>query len=280
MIVYPNCKINLGLKVLNQRDDGFHNIESVIVPVPLYDALEIMENKKQVKAVIDFSISGASVEGELNTNLCVKAYTLLDQDFKLPPVNMHLHKIIPMGAGLGGGSSDGAFTLVLLNQIFGLGIKPLHLKKYALKLGSDCPFFIENAPSMVGGRGEKIKKIAPELEGLHIVIIYPGIHISTALAYKNLQKTVYKDPLQELPDWNIKIWQKKLKNDFEPYAFAKYPLLKKLKEALYSKGAVYASMSGSGSAIYGLFDAKIKIPKAWEKYFTFQTSIGNERLKV
>ena len=272
MLTYPNCKINIGLRVMDKRKDGYHNLESVMVPVPLYDALEIIENKNTTRTKVSFGSSGLDIPGELNNNLCFKAYTILDKVLDIPPIKMQLHKVIPMGAGLGGGSSDGAFALTLLNELFSLKLNNTQLKKYALQLGSDCPFFMNNTPAFVSGRGEKMKKINLDLNGLHLIIIYPGIHISTAEAFKSILPNSNDYPLVELPNLKMNSWKKKIENDFEAYAFAKYPLLEKIKEDLYKKGALYASMSGSGSALFGLFEEKIRIPKGWEKFFVFQGS--------
>ncbi len=273
MIVYPNCKINIGLKVLNKRKDGFHNLESVFLPVNWCDALEIIENKKPSTSKVIFTSTGLPIKGDNQNNLCVKAYHLLDEEFNLPPIKMHLHKIIPMGAGLGGGSSDGAFTLKLLNELFSLKLTTAQLKSRAAKLGSDCPFFIKNKPAFVSGRGEKIKEIGLNLEGKQIVIVHPQLHIGTAEAFQNITRRPYKFELNNLPDWKIKTWQKKVENDFEGYAFRSYPVLEKIKKSMYEKGAIYASMSGSGSAIYGIFEDKIKIPAGWKKYSVFQTEL-------
>ncbi len=273
MITYPNSKINLGLKVLEKRKDGFHHLESVFLPVPWCDALEIIENKKVTSEKVVFSSSGLTIEGGIDNNLCVKAYHLLDAEFSLPPIKMHLHKIIPMGAGLGGGSSDGAFTLKLLNDLFHLKLSTTQLKKQAAKLGSDCSFFIHNTPSFATGRGEKLKSIRLPLSGVHLVILHPPIHINTTEAFKHILRSPYQYSLTALPDWNHKTWQKRIQNDFEGYAFSRYPSLRILKEELYRKGAFYASMSGSGSAIYGLFDSKIKIATSWNNLSVFQTTL-------
>ncbi len=273
MITYPNCKINLGLKILEKRKDGFHNLESVFLPVPWYDALEIIENKKKSSQKAVFTSTGLSIEGDKESNLCVKAYNLLDDIYTLPPIKMHLNKIIPMGAGLGGGSSDGAFTLKLLNEIFKLELSNTQLQKYASQLGSDCPFFIPNRPSFVTGRGEKLKKTALDLSGWNLLIIHPLIHINTAEAFRNVIRKKSKHPLHELPNWNLKKWPSWIENDFEGYAFQTYPKLKNIKETLYRKGAIYAGMSGSGSAIFGFFHEKIKIPKSWSNYTCFQSTL-------
>jgi len=270
MIVYPNCKINIGLKVLNKRKDGFHNLESVFLPVAWHDALEIIENKTKKAPKVTLSTSGLTIAGSETSNLCVKAYQLINKDYELPPIKLHLHKTIPMGAGLGGGSSDGTFTLKLLNQIFDLKLTSTQLSKYAVQLGSDCPFFLKNTPCFASGRGEKLKKIALKLTGTHIVIVYPNIHINTTAAFNNIIRTDYTFQLSNLSDLNMHDWRNNINNDFEGYAFEQFPKLQKIKEQFYQNGAIYASMSGSGSAIFGLFDSKIKIPKGWNQYAIFQ----------
>jgi 4-diphosphocytidyl-2-C-methyl-D-erythritol kinase len=246
MLVFPNAKINLGLDIIEQRDDGFHNIESCFYPVPWFDALEVIESNK-----LNFSSSGLEIPGE--NNICLTAYELLKQDFDLPPVNIHLLKNIPIGAGLGGGSADGAFMLKLLNTKFSLNISEAKLQQYAARLGSDCPFFIDNTASFVEGTGDVFSSINMDLKGLFIAIVYPEIHIDTTRAYKDITPSVLKlalkDTLQNSP---MKDWSDKITNDFE--ANASETVLE-IKKYLYAQGALYASMTGSGSAVYGLYDA-------------------------
>jgi 4-diphosphocytidyl-2-C-methyl-D-erythritol kinase len=244
MIVFPNAKINLGLNVIEKRTDGFHNIESCLVPVPWYDALEVVEARQ-----LQFKSTGIKIPGE--GNICLLAYTLLKNDYSLPPINIHLHKNIPIGAGLGGGSSDGAFMLKLLNDKFSLGLETNQLKQYAGKLGSDCSFFIENKPRFVEGAGDILSGIKLDLSGLYLVIIYPNVHISTQSAYQGLvpdkSTTNLKDTLEKE---SVSQWKQYITNDFEINAGVK---VLELKEMLYSQGAQFASMTGSGSAVYGLF---------------------------
>jgi 4-diphosphocytidyl-2-C-methyl-D-erythritol kinase len=252
MISFPNAKINIGLYVTGKRDDGFHNIESIFYPVPFKDALEIIPANE-----FSFQTEGIQVVGNIEDNLCVEAYRLLQNLFDLPPVQMFLLKNIPAGAGLGGGSSDASFTLKILNKIFDLKLTVGQLGIYAAQLGSDCPFFITNYPAYVFGRGELMEAVNISLQGKYIVIICPGIHIGTAEAYQNI--TAFSKPVVPLPHLiqrDRPYWTESLQNDFEPYAFKKYPVLKAIKEKLYASGAFYASMSGSGSAIYGLFEQK------------------------
>lgn len=263
MVVFPNCKINIGLNILDKRPDGFHNLETVFVPVPLKDSLEIVRSNEN-KADVVFSQSGLQVEGSSDDNLCIKAYRLLKKDFpELPPVLMHLHKAIPMGAGLGGGSADAAFTLQLLNTKFDLHLSTTQLIDYSLALGSDCPFFIINAPCFATGRGENLQPVELSLAGYCLVLINPGIHINTGWAFAQLKNEPVGNRVSKQLNSSItqpiQNWRHIISNDFENPVFAAHPVLKEIKEMLYSKGALYAAMSGSGSTLYGLFD-KEKLP--------------------
>jgi 4-diphosphocytidyl-2-C-methyl-D-erythritol kinase len=264
MVTFPNCKINLGLNIVNKRNDGFHDIETIFLPAQLKDALEIIEKKDP-----EFSASGLTIEGEQKNNLCLKAYGLLRKDFPgLPPVQIHLHKTIPMGAGLGGGSADGAFTLKLLNKKFELDLSEKQLSDYSLQLGSDCPFFILNKPCFATGRGEKMEQVILDLSEFKIVIVHPAIHISTAWAFANVKPVKPVKSVKQIIQQSISTWKGELINDFEKPVFEKYPEIKKIKEELYNTGADYASMSGSGSAVYGIFkkEKAISLPFP-ENYF-------------
>jgi len=250
MVSFPNGKINLGLNILNKRTDGYHNIETVFYPIKLIDAIEVIEKKN-----IHFSVSGLAIEGGQENNLSIKAFHLLQKDFpQLPPVHLHLHKTIPMGAGLGGGSADGAFTLKLLNKKFDLGLSEKQLVDYSLQLGSDCPFFISNNPCYATGRGEMLEQIALDLFKYKIVIVYPGVHVSTAWAFSTITPVAPKKSIKEIITQPIETWKEELKNDFEEPVFSKYPEIKKIKDDLYTAEAIYSSMSGSGSAVYGVFE--------------------------
>ncbi len=250
MITFPNCKINLGLNILRKRDDGFHDLETVFYPVYLNDVLEITpasDNKTEL------TITGIST-GRQSENLCMKVWNLLKKNYlKLPEVKMHLHKVIPLGAGLGGGSSDAAFLLQLLNKKFNLNIPGEQLFGYALQLGSDCPFFLTNKPCFATGRGEKMEPANISLSEYKILLIHSGIHINTGNAFKEIKRTVPAKKIKEIIQQPIETWKDELQNDFENFAFEKYPALKKIKDELYANGAVYASMSGSGSTIFGIF---------------------------
>ena len=251
MIFFPNCKINLGLYITAKRADGFHNLETVFYPLPITDAIEIISSNQKEKE-IDFNLSGATIDG--GDNICIKAYQLLKKDFpELPSVQMHLHKNIPIGAGLGGGSADGAFTLLLLNKKFGLQLTEERLLNYALKLGSDCPFFIKNTPCIASGRGEVLTEIELDLSAYKIVIVNPGIHINTGWAFSQLTPKAPAYSLAETIKKPVHAWKDFLINDFEAPICQHHPAIKNVKEDLYRSGAVYASMSGSGSTVFGLF---------------------------
>jgi len=246
MIVYPNAKINLGLNILRKRDDGYHEISSVFYPVKeCVDILEIIKSD-----TFEFTKSGIEIpDGE---NLCAKAWKLLHTDFGIENVNIHLHKQIAIGAGLGGGSADGSFTLKSLNELFDLNLNNKELEKYALLLGADCPFFIDNTPKLVEGIGEKMTSLDLDLSDYEIRFINPEIHISTKEAFSVVVPQKPELLVEEIIELPTKEWNGKLKNDFEDSVFEKYPQLEKIKEDLYNEGAVYASMSGSGSVFFSI----------------------------
>ncbi len=251
MILFPPAKINLGLHVLGKRSDAFHEIDTCMIPIALTDVLEVLPADK-----FRFIQTGLSVAGDEKDNLVVRAYHLLDKDFNLPPVYIHLRKNIPMGAGLGGGSADATYMLIALNQLFKLNLPNEKLRIYAGRLGSDCPFFVDNAPQIAQGRGEKLHAIDFDLKGYFLKLIFPGIHISTAEAYGNVVFSKNAKPIENILQDPIKEWKNVLKNDFETSAFKLHPSLIEIKEGLYQEGAVYASMTGSGSTIFGIFEEK------------------------
>jgi len=258
LIVFPNCKINLGLHILRKRNDGFHDLETVFYPLPLQDALEIIHHPSPTTDIA-YSGSGLAVEGNLSDNICVKAYHLLKQDFpQLPPIKMHLHKTIPMGAGLGGGSADGAFTLLLLNKKFNLGISQEDLLRYALQLGSDCPFFIKNSPCYATGRGEVMEEIPLDLSAYKFAVVNPGIHVNTGWAFSQITPSGGKPSLKNSVQLPVVEWREKLTNDFEEPVSRQFPEIGNIKKTLYQQGAVYASMTGSGSTVFGLFHKEVE----------------------
>jgi 4-diphosphocytidyl-2-C-methyl-D-erythritol kinase len=265
LIVFPNGKINLGLYILDKRKDGLHNLTTVFYPLPLKEALEVIRNDEENnQESIRFSQSGDAIDGDSTDNLCVKAYHLLKSDFpELPAVKMHLHKAIPMGAGLGGGSADAAFALKMLNDKFQLNLSVNQLLTYSLQLGSDCPFFIINLPCLASGRGEILDPVNLSLAGYDLLLINPGIHVNTGWAFSHLNISVgitnsnsitqHKN-LANIISQSPSNWAGDLINDFEIPIFSRYPELKVLKKELYRRGAIYAAMSGSGSTLFGLYE--------------------------
>lgn len=252
MLSFPSCKINIGLNIVEKRADGFHNIETVFYPVAWCDILEIVKNEDPAGAV-EFRSTGIRVFGPKEKNLCIRAYQLLAERFQLPPVKMHLHKILPIGAGLGGGSSDAAQTLILLNKIFRLGISDPELEVLAASLGSDCPFFIRNKPVYATQKGDVLEPVALKIKNFYVTIVKPRVHISTAEAYAGVVPVKKKENLKDLLRLPVEEWKNCVQNDFEKNIFEAHPGIRNIKNKLYKFGAVYASMSGSGSAVYGLF---------------------------
>lgn len=253
MIVFPTCKINIGLSIAGKRDDNFHNIQTVFYPIGLKDALEVIPSH-----TFQFTCSGIEV-GNVASNLCVKAYQLLQKKYPVPPVKMHLHKAIPAGAGLGGGSSNAAATLVMLNNLFQLHIPTPELMKIALDLGSDCPFFILNKPCYATSRGEVLTPIHLQLAAFKLLIINPGIHINTGEAFASI-KSYHTTNLKEDINEPIYKWKDLISNDFEPAARKKFPIIDHLLNNLYAHGAIYAALTGTGSTVYGIFSERISFP--------------------
>ncbi|MCU0356940.1 MAG: 4-(cytidine 5'-diphospho)-2-C-methyl-D-erythritol kinase [Cyclobacteriaceae bacterium] len=251
MIAFPPCKINLGLHIIAKRPDGYHDIETCFCPVPWTDILEIIPSD-----TFQFTMTGLDIEGPLDSNLCVKAYRLMQEKYSIGPVAMHLHKIIPMGAGLGGGSSDAASALVLLNGIFNLNLSVDVLRGHAASLGSDCAFFIDPKPMLGTRRGEVLTPMTIDLGNLFIILVKPDIHVSTAEAYANVKPQHPPRPLQQILQDDRLVWRNTLVNDFEQSVFSRHPGIAAIKKQLYDQGAVYASMSGSGSAVFGLFSSE------------------------
>lgn len=266
MISFPNAKINLGLQVTAKRKDGYHDIETCMLPIPLTDALEMIVSTKKTT----FESTGLPIPGEAKDNLILQAYKLLKKDFpNLPEVSIHLHKNIPMGAGLGGGSADGAFALNLMNNLFDLILDGFFLEEYAAQLGSDCAFFIENTAKIARGRGEILESVDLNLTGTHLLLINPGIHIGTKEAYAGVIPARPAIELKEvLADRNR--WKDELVNDFETSIFPNHPEIAAIKEKLYEHGAYYAAMSGSGSSVFGLFEEKPGQIDWNESYFQFE----------
>lgn len=251
MIVFPNAKINIGLNVVERRADGYHNLETVFYPVKIHDALEVVLSDK-----LCFTSSGNPIPGNAGDNLCLKAYHLLKKDHHLPPVNIHLHKNIPIGAGLGGGSADAGFFIRLLNDVCKINLSTRAMQNYARQLGADCAFFIENKPVSAFEKGDQFEEIQLDLSAYYLVLVMPPIHVATAEAYSGFQPAPSKYNLQEILEFPAAAWKERVKNDFESSVFAHHPQIKVVKEALYQQGALYASMSGSGAAVFGIFNKK------------------------
>lgn len=267
MLTFPNCKINIGLYITERRPDGYHNLETAFYPVALTDVLEVIP-----AATEEVYLYGKAVAGDKNDNLVWKAYRLLKDQFQqIPELDVHLLKSIPMGAGLGGGSADGAFMLRLLNDYCKLGLSNDELIQFALQLGSDCPFFIPNTPQFAQGRGEIMSPLDLDLSGYSIQLICPQVHISTAAAFKMITPKAVPFDLSKLPELPIEQWVEYISNDFEEPVFAQHPALSGIKQQLYIQGAIYASMSGSGSTIYGIFEkgrqAVIESSLSFESYY-------------
>lgn len=253
MISFPNAKINLGLYITSKRSDGYHDIESCFYPIPWLDVLEIIPSKE-----LKFTSSGISVPGSIEDNLCLKAYHLLKTDFDIPNIDIHLHKVIPIGAGLGDGSSDAAFTLKMLNEKFELDINTQQLENYAAQLGSDCSFFVKNKPVLATKTGIEFSDINIDLTGKHLVIVKPNIHISTLEAYASISPKSLKTSVREIiENYKITEWRSSLHNDFEDSIFKNHPKIESIKNEMYKKDAIYASMTGSGSAVYGIFEQPV-----------------------
>lgn len=260
MINFPNAKINLGLRILSKRKDGYHDIETCMVPVPLFDALEMIPSQKKLQ----WTSTGLPIPGKPEENLVLKAFQLLKKDF--PAISfpsIHLHKNIPMGAGLGGGSADAAFALTLMNQLYELYLDDFFLEEYAAQLGSDCAFFIENTPKIARGRGEILEPVSVDLKDCHLLLINPGIHIGTKEAYAGVTPAPSEVKLAEVLADKSR-WKDELVNDFETSIFPNHPEIAEIKNKLYEAGAFYAAMSGSGSSVFGLFDNK-PTKLVWDK---------------
>jgi 4-diphosphocytidyl-2-C-methyl-D-erythritol kinase len=251
VIVFPNAKINLGLNILRKRNDGFHDLETIFYPVLLHDALEIIRSP-QKEPLVSITTSGIPIPLKGN-NLCEQAYSLLKKKFDLPPVQIHLHKKIPIGAGLGGGSANAAFTLRLLNEKFSLNIPDTGLMELALELGSDCPFFILNKPCIAQGRGEQLVPIELDVSGYRLVLVNPRIHIDTAWAFSQVTPRDHNSQLSDIIREPVSEWRHKLVNDFQKPIFVHYPLLAGIANQLYESGALFASMTGTGSTIFAFF---------------------------
>lgn len=278
MTFFPNVKINLGLRIVSRRDDGYHNIESIFYPVGLTDALEFVTNESGSDSD-SFTQTGIRTGCPMSENMAVKALNLIRLRYNIPPLMIHLHKKIPVGAGLGGGSSDAAFMLRYLNRYFRLDHSHDDLSSLALELGSDCPFFISNRPALATGRGEILEPVKPLSEKLYILIVNPGISVNTGEAYSKSEPAIPENSLMEIYQSPPGTWKDNLTNDFEPVVTQIYPELKGIKENLYSLGAIYASMSGSGSSFYGIFRDTPPLYRFNPLWFTWRGVLSSGREK-
>jgi 4-diphosphocytidyl-2-C-methyl-D-erythritol kinase len=251
MIVFPNAKINIGLNVVKKREDGYHNLETVFYPVKIFDALEIV-----VSDSLKFTSSGIYIPGDAADNLCLKAYHLIQKEHDLPPVNIHLHKNIPIGAGLGGGSADAGFFIKLLNDICAIKLSTADMQNYARQLGADCAFFIDNKPVFAFEKGDQFEAIELDLSAYCLVLVMPPVHVSTGEAYGGVLPQAPNYDLKSALTLPLKDLKERVKNDFERSVFVHHPEILSIKEALYQQGAIYAAMSGSGAAVFGIFNKK------------------------
>ena len=279
MTIFPCAKINLGLNIVSKRPDGYHNLETVFYPIPLTDGLEIksMDQDFPSEVPCDLKITGNAVDCNESQNLVVKAYDLIANDFDIPRVHAHLYKKIPSQAGLGGGSSDGAFMIRLLNERFHLNIGVAEMERYATKLGADSAFFITATPAYASGIGNLLEPIDDScgcLTGYHVVIVKPDIAVSTRDAYRMIMPKQPSKSCRTILQQPIETWKNELINDFEPPVFSRHPELRNIKEHLYSLGADYAQMSGSGSALFGIFKEQPRgIEDTFKEHFTFMAQL-------
>lgn len=261
MITFPNAKINLGLNITEKRPDGYHNLETIFYPIPLEDALEVCP-RKEGEGKYSLSQSGLAIEGDPDKNLVVKAYKLLDEACGLPPADIYLYKHIPSGAGLGGGSADAAFMLKLLNETYNLKLTDDQLEEYAARLGADCAFFVRNRPTYAEGIGNIFSPVELSLAGWQLLLIKPDIFVSTRDAFARICPRRPQRNLKDIIGQPVESWKDCMVNDFEESVFPQFPAIGDIKTELYRRGAVYASMSGSGSSVYGLFAPGTSLPDA------------------
>ncbi len=270
MILFPHAKINIGLYVTAKRSDGYHDIETLFYPIGLSDILEVLPDSTVPPGSVEIQLTGIRVEGDTADNLVARAYHLVRRRHDIPSVSVFLHKQIPTGAGLGGGSSDGAFMLRALNELFNLRFSDSIMQSMALELGSDCPFFLKSTPSIARGRGEILEPSAVSLSGYHLCLFQPAGGISTAMAYQHV--LVESDPgsFEERCRRPVEMWKGELRNGFEPYAITLIPAIGQIIRELYKKGAIYSSLTGSGSAVYGLFSGEPEITSGIAPYFIWK----------
>jgi 4-diphosphocytidyl-2-C-methyl-D-erythritol kinase len=272
MIFFPNAKINIGLNVVRKRADGYHDLETLFFPIGIKDALEFVENNSDH---VNLSTSGIVVDLPAEQNIVVKAYRLLANQFNLPGIDIHLHKVIPFGAGLGGGSSDAAFMLKALNKYFDLKLPNQNLKAFALQLGADCSFFIENKPAFATGIGDQLEPVHINLSGYHLLLVKPPFGVGTKEAYSKVIPSIPANDLKSILNLDIAQWMGRVKNDFEPTVFELYPQIENIKKSMLESGALYAAMSGSGSSVFGIFREE---PEVDSRLFPEDTFVWKEML--
>lgn len=265
MIVFPNAKVNLGLNVIRRRPDGYHDIETVFYPIPVCDALEVVPARETT-----FRQTGIPVNVPAERNLVMQALAKMQAHYEIPPLSIHLMKAIPFGAGIGGGSADAAFMLRLLRDVAKLQVGNAELERYAAELGADCAFFIRNTPMFATGIGNQMRPVKVSLDGYHLCLVKPDVAVSTAEAYADTQPSEPAKSLSELILRPVEEWKDSIVNDFEKSVFPKYPEIAEIKERLYAAGAVYASMSGSGSSVYGIFKEKTDLESQFPNYFVWE----------
>ncbi|GAB6011344.1 4-(cytidine 5'-diphospho)-2-C-methyl-D-erythritol kinase [Viscerimonas tarda] len=260
MISFPNAKINLGLNIVSKREDGYHNLETIFYPIAIRDALEIVPAKDGRDSFIE---AGMKVGVPAGNNLVMKALHLIRERYSIPPLEVHLLKKIPFGAGIGGGSADASFMLKLLNTTYNLAISDDELAGLAVKLGADCPFFIYNRPMFASGIGEVLEDVQLSLAAYSIVLVKPDVHIPTRDAFALVKPQQPEISLKEIIKRPVQEWKNLMFNDFEKSIFPNYPVIETIRQQLYDCGAVYASMSGSGSSVYGIFEGTPDIAAAF-----------------
>lgn len=268
MLTFPNAKLNLGLHVIAKRPDGYHELETSFVPLPWADALEVLPAPDAAPATT-LALTGRPVPGAPATNLCLRAYELLKADFPtLPAAQLHLHKVVPIGAGLGGGSADAAFALRSFNDVFNLQLAPAQLAAYARRLGADCAFFLENTPVLATGKGDDLAPLPLDLHGTPCVVVWPGVAIGTAEAYRRVRPQAPQHRLRQVLAEPLATWRGRVVNDFEQALAPAYPVLAEVKQQLYAAGAAFASLSGSGSAVFGLWERGAALPPlSWPGHY-------------
>lgn len=277
MLTFPNAKINLGLNITRKRPDGYHDLETVFYPIPLTDALEaVPASAGSPSGTCHLHLYGHALEGDAGDNLVVRAYRLLAARFPLPPLDIHLYKRIPLGAGLGGGSADAAFMLKMLNEVGQLGLSEPELEEYAARLGADCAFFVANRPTFAQGIGNLFTPLTLSLRGYRLLLVKPPVFVSTRDAFSHIRPRQADQSPIETVSLPVTEWRHRLVNDFEASVFPLHPRIARIKDDLYRMGALYASMSGSGSSVYGLFapDTDELPPHDWgPDAFVFQSRL-------